>query len=250
MLEIVPLRLRDYTGVIRRRAWIVCVLALVAAVSAYAYSSRQQPVYQAGVSVSVTPNVIEYWTIQAVERLLNTYADRVRTWEVAERVVTNNQLDVPPGSVLGGLRIVVVPASYKVIIQAESSSPQQAVAVVNGFARELVKLAESEQSSGPGGDIFLRALVLDPASSAGQIAPRVRFNVAVALGTWRHGRFALGTGNRVSGHTRPSQGGIGAIARSSHNRMHSTHSWRSTCIQRPDNVNFMRPLDAIGQELL
>ena len=181
MLEIVPLRLRDYTGVIRRRAWIVCVLALVAAVSAYAYSSRQQPVYQAGVSVSVTPNVIEYWTIQAVERLLNTYADRVRTWEVAERVVTNNQLDVPPGSVLGGLRIVVVPASYKVIIQAESSSPQQAVAVVNGFARELVKLAESEQSSGPGGDIFLRALVLDPASSAGQIAPRVRFNVAVAL---------------------------------------------------------------------
>ena len=181
MLEIVPLRLRDYTGVIRRRAWIVCVLALVAAVSAYAYSSRQQPVYQAGVSVSVTPNVIEYWTIQAVERLLNTYADRVRTWEVADRVVTNNQLDVPPGSVLGGLRIVVVPASYKVIIQAESSSPQQAVAVVNGFARELVKLAESEQSSGPGGDIFLRALVLDPASSAGQIAPRVRFNVAVAL---------------------------------------------------------------------
>ena len=181
MLEIVPLRLRDYTGVIRRRAWIVCVLALVAAVSAFAYSSRQQPVYQAGVSVSVTPNVIEYWTIQAVERLLNTYADRVRTWEVAERVVTNNQLDAPPGSVLGGLRIVVVPASYKVIIQAESSSPQQAVAVVNGFARELVKLAESEQSSGPGGDIFLRALVLDPASSAGQIAPRVRFNVAVAL---------------------------------------------------------------------
>ncbi len=181
MLEIVPLRLRDYTGVIRRRAWIVCVLALVAAVSAYAYSNRQQPVYQAGVSVSVTPNVIEYWTIQAVERLLNTYVDRVRTWEVAERVVTNSQLDVPPGSVLGDLRIVVVPASYKVIIQAESSSPQQAVAVVNGFAHELVELAESEQSSGPGGDIFLRARVLDPASSAGQIAPRVRFNVAVAL---------------------------------------------------------------------
>ena len=181
MLEIVPLRLRDYTGVLRRRAWIVCVLALVAAVSAYAYSNRQQPVYQAGVSVSVTPNVIEYWTIQAVERLLNTYVDRVRTWKVAERVVTNSQLDVPPGSVLGDLRIVVVPASYKVIIQAESSSPQQAVAVVNGFARELVKLAESEQSSGPGGDIFLRARVLDPASSAGQIAPRVRFNVAVAL---------------------------------------------------------------------
>ncbi len=181
MLEIVPLRLRDYTGVLRRRAWIVCVLALVAAVSAYAYSNRQPPVYQAGVSVSVTPNVIEYWTIQAVERLLNTYVDRVRTWEVADRVVTNGQLDVPPDTVLGGLRIAVVPASYKVIIQAESSSPQQAVAVANGFARELVKLAESEESSGPGGDIFLRARVLDLASGAGQIAPRVRFNVAVAL---------------------------------------------------------------------
>ncbi len=181
MLEIVPIRLRDYTGVIRRRYWLVLVLALVAALTAYFYSSRQQPVYQAGVSVSVTPNVIDYWTNQAMERLLRTYVDRVQTWEVAARVVANRQLDVPPDAVLGGLRMVIVPASSKVVVQAESASAQQAVAVVNGFADELVRLAESEQSSGPGGDIFLRARVLDHASSAGQIGPRLRFNVAVAL---------------------------------------------------------------------
>ena len=181
MLEIVPIRLRDYTGVIRRRYWLVLVLALVAALAAYFYSSRQQPVYQAGVSVSVTPNVIDYWTNQAMERLLRTYVDRVQTWETASRVVASRQLDVPPEAVLGGLRMVIVPASSKVVVQAESASAQQAVAVVNGFADELVRLAESEQSSGPGGDIFLRARVLDHASSAGQIGPRLRFNVAVAL---------------------------------------------------------------------
>jgi capsular polysaccharide biosynthesis protein len=181
MLDIVPFRLQDYMGVVRRRFWIVLVLALAAALAAYIYTSRQQPVYQAGVSVSVTPNVIDYWTIQAVERLLNTYVDRVRTWEVAQRVVEQQQLDVPPGNVLSGLRIIVVPASYKVIIQSESNSSHQAVAVVNGFADELVALAQSEQSSGPGGDVFLHARVLDRASSAGQIGPRVRYNVAVAL---------------------------------------------------------------------
>ena len=181
MLEIVPIRLRDYTGVIRRRYWLVLVLALAAALTAYFYSSRQQPVYQAGVSVAVTPNVIDYWTNQAMERLLRTYVDRVQTWEVAARVVANRQLDVPPDAVLGGLRMVIVPASSKVVVQAESASAQQAVTVVNGFADELVRLAESEQSSGPGGDIFLRARVLDHATSAGQIGPRLRFNVAVAM---------------------------------------------------------------------
>ena len=181
MLEIASLRLQDYTGVIRRRLWLVVVVALVAFLSAYFYSSRQQPVYQAGVSVSVTPNVIDHWTIQAVERLLNTYVDRVKTWEVAKRVVDHKELDVSPDSVLGGVRMVVVPASYKVIIQAESSSPQQAVAMANGFARELEQLAKQEQSSGPGGNVFLRALVLNEATSASQIGPRLRFNVAVAL---------------------------------------------------------------------
>ena len=181
MLEIASLRLQDYTGVIRRRYWIVLVLAFVAVLTAYLYSSRQQPVYQAGVSVLVTPNVIDYWTIQAVERLLNTYVERVRTGEVAQRVVDRKELDVSPGNVLSGLRMVIVPASYKVLIQAESSSAQQAILIANGFAEELEQLAQSEQSSGPGGDIFLRAKVLDRASSAAQVGPRLRFNVAVAL---------------------------------------------------------------------
>ena len=181
MLEIATLRLQDYTGVIRRRFWLVIVVTLVASLSAYFYSSQQRPVYQAGVSVSVTPNVIDYWTIQAVERLLNTYVDRVKTWEVATKVIENYKLDVSPDSVLGSVRMVVVPASYKVVIQAESSSPQQAVAMANGFARELESLAKQEQSSGPGGDVFLRALVLNEATNASQIGPRMRFNVAAAL---------------------------------------------------------------------
>ncbi|MDE2815801.1 MAG: hypothetical protein OXM03_06190 [Chloroflexota bacterium] len=181
MLELASLRLQDYTGVIRRRYWIVIVLALVAVLAAYFYSSRQQPMYRAGVSVLVTPNVIDYWTMGAVERLLNTYVGRVRTGEVAQRVVDRKELDVSPDTVLGSLRTVVVQDSYIVVIQAESASPQQAVHAANGFAYEFVQLAQSEQSSGPGGDVFLRARILDEASNAAQIGPRVRFNVAVAL---------------------------------------------------------------------
>lgn len=181
MLEIASLRLQDYTGVIRRRFWIVLILALVAVLAAYFYSSRLQPVYRAGASVLVTPNVIDYWTMEAVERLLNTYVQRVRTAEVAQRVVDRNELDASPANVLGGLRTVVIQDSYIVLMHAENTSAQQAIHVANGFAYELVQLAQSEQSSGPGGDIFLQVRVLDEASSAVQIGPRVRFNVAVAF---------------------------------------------------------------------
>ncbi|MYB75793.1 MAG: hypothetical protein F4X83_01565 [Chloroflexi bacterium] len=181
MLELASLRLQDYTGVIRRRYWIVLVLALVAALTAYFYSSRQQPVYQAGASVLVTPNVIDYWTMGAVERLLNTYVGHLRTGEVAQRVVDRMELDVSPDTVLGGLRTAIVSNSYIVVIQVESTSPQQAVHAANGFAYELVRLTQSEQSSGPDGDIFVQARVFDEASNAVQIGPRVRFNVAVAL---------------------------------------------------------------------
>lgn len=181
MLEIASLRLRDYTGVLRRRLWIVLVLALAAALTAYAFSVRQQPVYQASVSVLVTPSVMDHWTIQAVERMMNAFVDRVNTGDVAQRVVDQQQLDVSPDSVLGEVRMSIDPARYKITVQARSTAADQAVQVANGFAEELAQLAESEQSSGPAGDVFLRARVLDKARNALQIGPRVRFNTAIAL---------------------------------------------------------------------
>lgn len=181
MLDIATLRLRDYTGVIRRRYWIIVVLAAVAALTAFLYSARQQPAYQAAVSVLVTPNVMDHWTTQAVERLMNAYVDRTMTHEVAQRVIDLHQLDVPPNSVLSALNMTIVRERYKVIVQANSNSPDQAVHVANGFAAELAQLAESEESSGPRGDLFLRARVVEEATGAAQIRPRVRLNVAVAL---------------------------------------------------------------------
>jgi len=193
MIEIAALRLEDYGGLLRRRLWLVVLAAVLAGLAAYGYSIRQPPVFRASVSVSVTPNVIDYWTMQAVERLLNTYTDRLLTWSVAERVVAQKQLDIDPGAALGQVRAIAAPSSFRVILQGESTDPHRAVALANGFAEEFVQLARAEQSSGPGGEVFLRPQVLSFASAATQVGPRSKLNTAAgtALGVLVGILFAL-----------------------------------------------------------
>src|ERR671939_34149 len=95
--------LRDYLGVLRRRGWIIPVVVLVAAASAYLFARLQTPVYRSSVRLEVSGR-FDYGAQLTVERQLSPLAQRLMTTEVAAEVDRRLKLDLGADALLGRVR--------------------------------------------------------------------------------------------------------------------------------------------------
>lgn len=137
------------------------ILALVALSGAVAYgTSIQAPTtYRATASLSVTPSIVEYWTGQAVERLLNNYALQIRSRPFAAVVARNAAL--PDGSLDARLHAVAAPAEFRVSIEIDDGDAAQASRLANLAAAAFVAKIRAEIAGKERQDIRLE--VLEPA---------------------------------------------------------------------------------------
>ena len=86
--------LSDYLGALRRRFWILILAVLVAAGSAYVFSSRQTPAYEATSQVTYGAKPITAYTSpntklssQVIQQNLATAAETAHTTSVARLVL-------------------------------------------------------------------------------------------------------------------------------------------------------------------
>ena len=54
------MELSDYFRILRQRGWIIVVVAVVAAVSAFGFSKLQRPIYKSSMQVTVLPARNDY----------------------------------------------------------------------------------------------------------------------------------------------------------------------------------------------
>ena len=89
------MEITDYLRILRKRGWIMIVVALVAAASAYGFSKLQTPVYSATVKLSVVPARATDWgSSNSLKDLLRNYAEIIRTHTMAAEVIDRAQLDM------------------------------------------------------------------------------------------------------------------------------------------------------------
>ena len=82
------MEITDYLRILRKRGWIMIVVALVAAASAYGFSKLQTPVYSATVKLSVVPARATDWgSSNSLKDLLRNYAEIIRTHTMAAEVI-------------------------------------------------------------------------------------------------------------------------------------------------------------------
>ena len=129
------MEITDYLRILRKRGWIMIVVALVAAASAYGFSKLQTPVYSATVKLSVVPARATDWgSSNSLKDLLRNYAEIIRTHTMAAEVIDRAQLDMDTNNFLSKLFVSPDSSTFTLALEARDTDPQVAMAMVDSMA--------------------------------------------------------------------------------------------------------------------
>jgi len=132
------LDLRQLMRIVRRRAWIVILLMLVAGGTAYARSSRETPVYSASATMVVsagvsTSDLSDYNSIFQTQQLAQTYQRMVATGPVLSRVAATLGVD----SVDAAVSASNITDTQFLVVTVTDTDPEWAVLVANTVVTEF-----------------------------------------------------------------------------------------------------------------
>lgn len=129
------MELTDYLRILRKRGWIIVVVALVAAASAYGFSKMQTPIYSASVKLSVVPARATDWgSSNSLKDLLRNYAESIHTHTMAQEVIDRAQLDMDTSTFLGRLFVNPDSSTFTLEIEARDRDPEVAMVMVDTLA--------------------------------------------------------------------------------------------------------------------
>jgi len=133
------MELTDYLRILRKRGWIVLVVALVAAASAFGVSRLQTPVYSASVKLSVNPARADWGLSNTTKDLLRNYAENMRTHKMAQEVIDRAKLDMDTSTLLGKLYLSPASDTFTLQIEARDTDPQVAMTIAQTMAEVFVE---------------------------------------------------------------------------------------------------------------
>ena len=138
------MNLIDYGRVLLRRGWIIVLLAILAAGSAYFLSTRETPVYRATQFVLVQPTRADLSLTESASRLLEQYAAYLDSQFIAQQVIDNLKLDMTAADLMHDVTIAPVTISLQIQIDADMEQPEVANAVAREWGLMLVRYRQQE----------------------------------------------------------------------------------------------------------
>jgi capsular polysaccharide biosynthesis protein len=172
------MELSEYIRIIRRRGWIVVLLAVVAAGAAYVFSKTQVPIYEASVNLTVRPARADWGLSNTVGALLRSLAGDITTHSFMRQVIDLEQLDTTTDDLLDGKTVFVKDeaADFTISIVVRDASDQVAVQLVNAIADLFVEKRKEwnqVQDKRDRIDVAIR----DHARYAGVYSPKTKINL-------------------------------------------------------------------------
>ncbi|MEX1262559.1 MAG: polysaccharide biosynthesis tyrosine autokinase [Actinomycetota bacterium] len=144
------LDLRDYWQMVRARMWTVVAMGTIVAAIAGAYVALRPPVYFSQAKVIVDPLIDPSITgasgnpeVYDPDMILE--AERIRSAEIATRVINRLDLTAQPAQLVRSLRVEPVRDAPILFIGYSASSPETASLIAQTFAEEYL-LARKEKS--------------------------------------------------------------------------------------------------------
>ena len=129
------MEINDYLKILRKRGWILIVVALIAAASAYGFSKMQTPIYSATVQLSVNPARLDWGLSNTIKDLLRNYAENIQTHTMAADVIDRAQLDMDTTTFLSKLYVNPDSSTFTLSLEARDRDPEVAMAMVDSMAR-------------------------------------------------------------------------------------------------------------------
>jgi capsular polysaccharide biosynthesis protein len=168
------LELSDYLRILRRRGWIIVVMVVITAASAYIFSKLQTPVYRASVNVSINPARADLGLTQSAKWLLRNYVAIVHSETWARDVINRLDIDLTPGQLKSNVTVASDESRFTIQIDVKDFDAGQAVRVADAWAQKLVDW-RNEQNALQRKEDQVHAYQIDPATW-GIFTPKTKIN--------------------------------------------------------------------------
>jgi capsular polysaccharide biosynthesis protein len=135
------MRPEEYLRIVLRRWWLIPLLAIVAAVVAYAYTAGQPATYSTSATLSVTAEPLNQGNDIAAKNRLAPLKSIIASGEVATRAAARDELrpyNLDAGTIIGKLALAHSPDNNTIQIAATDSDPRRAAAIVNAVAAAFI----------------------------------------------------------------------------------------------------------------
>lgn len=152
------MELRHYARAFLRRWPVIALFAALAAGTAYSYSIQAPRLYRATAHLSVTPSIVDFFTGEAVQRLLNNYALRLRSKSFAAEIASSVGPGTRAENVAGKIRAVAATHEYRISIEVDDADPVRAQSIANAAAFGFVEKIRAETAGREKQDVYLEVL--------------------------------------------------------------------------------------------
>ena len=173
------MNLIDYASILVRRGWIMLLLGIIAAGSAFFFSRSLDPVYRATQKVLIIPSRMDFGLTQAAKQTLNSHVAWLDSSLRAAEVIDLLQLDMSPNQLRADVRIAPNIDSQVIRIDAEAKDPGQAERVAREWAQLLIRYRNDQNQQARQEDRIYASLQDNPVTVLAR--PNVNINTLIGL---------------------------------------------------------------------
>ena len=170
------MNLMDYGRILWRRGWIILLLAVIAAGSAYFLSTRQTPIYSSTQRVLMQPTRADLGLTEASKTLLGNHVAYLDSEFRAQEVINRLQLDMTPGQLKSNVTIASDPLSLTIQIDVRLPDGDLANDVAREWGNLLIQYRNAQNQLARREDHINASLQDNPIYSL--FSPRLTINAA------------------------------------------------------------------------
>jgi succinoglycan biosynthesis transport protein ExoP len=178
------MELRDYLRMLRKRAWLIAISALLCPTSALTLSLATTPVYQGTAKLLVVAKTdpgggtaSAYEGALLSQQLVKSFAQIIESRTTAEAALRLDPQPFTPRQLQARINAEPVTETLLINLSVEDTNPARAKRLANSVARAFIMAVPGLQSGSA-----LRVSLVEPALTPTEpIRPRTRLNVALGL---------------------------------------------------------------------
>jgi capsular polysaccharide biosynthesis protein len=153
------LNLKDYLHVLVKRGWIILLVAVVTASSAFAFSKLQTVTYRSSIQMNVIPGRLDWGLQQTIKGLMRNYSGQIKSRTMAQDIINRQQLDLSVDDLLKKMTVSPIESDFLLQIDVDDIDPQRAQLIAQTAAEifvEDIRVSMLEQDKRDRVDVTIR----------------------------------------------------------------------------------------------